>query len=65
MSFASVARSSSEIVKVAATLTLSEDDLVALVKGGAQPKDLYMRGALRVDGDVRLAHKLGFLNQLG
>jgi 3-hydroxyacyl-CoA dehydrogenase/3a,7a,12a-trihydroxy-5b-cholest-24-enoyl-CoA hydratase len=47
-----------------ATFTLSDEDLEALVKGEADPKDLYQRGALRVDGDVRLAQRLGFLKGL-
>ena len=33
-------------------------------KGQATPEDLYMHGKLRVDGDVRTAHKLGFLQNL-
>ena len=48
----------------AVTLKLEGDDLVALAKGQASVQDLYQRGKLRVDGDVNLAHKLGFLNQL-
>jgi 3-hydroxyacyl-CoA dehydrogenase/3a,7a,12a-trihydroxy-5b-cholest-24-enoyl-CoA hydratase len=48
----------------AATFTLSDEDLSALVSGKAQVKDLYQRGRLRIDGDVRLAHKLGFMNNL-
>ena len=53
--------------KAAATFTIDEDDLFALAKDGSvadRVKDLYMRGKLRVDGDARLAHKLGFLNNL-
>ncbi len=48
----------------AVTVRLDEDDLVALVKGQATTQDLYMRGKLRVDGDARVAHKLGFLQNL-
>jgi 3-hydroxyacyl-CoA dehydrogenase/3a,7a,12a-trihydroxy-5b-cholest-24-enoyl-CoA hydratase len=47
-----------------ATLTLSEEDLLALVKDPGAVKDLYMHGKLRVDGDVRVAQHLGFLKQL-
>jgi len=47
------------------TLTLTDADLVALVKGTEQPASLYQKSRLRVDGDVRAAHKLGFLKQLG
>lgn len=43
----------------AVTLTLGDDDLVALTKG-ASLRDLYQRGRVRVDGDARLAHKLTF-----
>ncbi|MFO0552387.1 MAG: SDR family NAD(P)-dependent oxidoreductase [Polyangiaceae bacterium] len=46
-----------------ATLTLSDDDLVTLCKSG-NARDLFMRGKLRVDGDVRVAHRLGFLKGL-
>ena len=45
------------------TLTLAEEDLVALAKG-ASPAALHQHGKLRVDGDPRPAHKLGFLNDL-
>ena len=49
--------------KAAAVVTLTDDDLVALVKGqGVQ--SLYQHGKLRVDGDVRIAHKLGILKDL-
>ncbi|HEX6839756.1 MAG TPA: SCP2 sterol-binding domain-containing protein, partial [Polyangia bacterium] len=49
--------------KAVATFTIADDDLKALAqKDGA--RDLYQRGKLRVDGDVRLAQKLSFLNGL-
>jgi (3R)-3-hydroxyacyl-CoA dehydrogenase / 3a,7a,12a-trihydroxy-5b-cholest-24-enoyl-CoA hydratase / enoyl-CoA hydratase 2 len=47
----------------ATTLTLAEEDLVALVKG-ASAEGLHQHGKLRVDGDVRPAHRLGFLKGL-
>jgi (3R)-3-hydroxyacyl-CoA dehydrogenase / 3a,7a,12a-trihydroxy-5b-cholest-24-enoyl-CoA hydratase / enoyl-CoA hydratase 2 len=47
-----------------ATVRVDEDDLIALVKGQATAQDLFMRGKLRVDGDVGAAHKLGFLQNL-
>ncbi len=47
-----------------ATLTIADADLAALVKGEAPVKSLYQHGQLRVDGDVRVAHKLGLLNGL-
>jgi len=42
-----------------ATLTMEDDDLVALAKGESL-RTLYMHGRVRVDGDVRVAHKLNF-----
>lgn len=44
----------------AAFVTLSDDDLAALA-GGADVKSLFMHGRVRVDGDVRVAHRLGLL----
>jgi (3R)-3-hydroxyacyl-CoA dehydrogenase / 3a,7a,12a-trihydroxy-5b-cholest-24-enoyl-CoA hydratase / enoyl-CoA hydratase 2 len=45
------------------TLTLADDDLVALAKG--EPiRDLYQHGRIRLDGDVRIAHKLNFFKGL-
>jgi len=49
---------------VDATLTISDADLVALVTGKASAKNLYQHGQLRVDGDVSVAHRLGFLKNL-
>jgi 3-hydroxyacyl-CoA dehydrogenase/3a,7a,12a-trihydroxy-5b-cholest-24-enoyl-CoA hydratase len=45
----------------AAFVTLSDDDLAALAAGTAEAKSLFQHGALRVDGDVRVAHRLGVL----
>jgi 3-hydroxyacyl-CoA dehydrogenase/3a,7a,12a-trihydroxy-5b-cholest-24-enoyl-CoA hydratase len=50
--------------QAATTLTLSDSDLTALVKGEADVRTLYQHGKLRVDGDVRIARRLGFLNGL-
>jgi 3-hydroxyacyl-CoA dehydrogenase/3a,7a,12a-trihydroxy-5b-cholest-24-enoyl-CoA hydratase len=50
--------------KAAVVITMTDEDLVALTKGtGAQA--LYQHGKLRVDGDVRIAHKLGIFKDLG
>ena len=49
---------------VDATLTIGDADLVALVTGKAPAKSLFQHGQLRVDGDVSVAHRLGFLNKL-
>ena len=45
------------------TLTLAESELEGLFEGSATPADLYQRGKLRVDGDVRVAHKLSVLRK--
>ncbi|MEO6420346.1 MAG: SCP2 sterol-binding domain-containing protein, partial [Polyangiaceae bacterium] len=50
--------------KAAATLTISDADLTALVKGEATAQSLYQHGLLRVEGDVRVAHKLGIFKGL-
>ncbi len=47
-----------------ATITISDEDLGELAKGAADVRDLYQRGKLRVDGDVTVAHRLGFLKKL-
>jgi 3-hydroxyacyl-CoA dehydrogenase/3a,7a,12a-trihydroxy-5b-cholest-24-enoyl-CoA hydratase len=50
--------------KAGAALRVDDADLVALCKDPARARDLYQHGKLRVDGDVRVAHKLGFLKDL-
>ncbi|HVH46025.1 MAG TPA: SCP2 sterol-binding domain-containing protein, partial [Labilithrix sp.] len=47
----------------AVTLTLTDEDLVALTKGESL-RDLYQHGRVRVDGDARIAHKLTFFKGL-
>ncbi len=49
--------------KEAAVVTIGDEDLTSLVKG-KNALSLFMHGALRVDGDVRLAHKLTILKDL-
>jgi (3R)-3-hydroxyacyl-CoA dehydrogenase / 3a,7a,12a-trihydroxy-5b-cholest-24-enoyl-CoA hydratase / enoyl-CoA hydratase 2 len=46
-----------ETVSAATTITLTDEDLAALV-GGETIKSLYMHGRLRVDGDVAPAQRL-------
>jgi 3-hydroxyacyl-CoA dehydrogenase/3a,7a,12a-trihydroxy-5b-cholest-24-enoyl-CoA hydratase len=46
------------------TLTLADADLAALARGTTSARDLYQHGKLRVDGDVSVAHRLGFLKGL-
>ena len=50
--------------KADATLTLSDADLAALVTGKATARSLFQFGKLRIDGDVAVAHRLGFLKAL-
>jgi 3-hydroxyacyl-CoA dehydrogenase/3a,7a,12a-trihydroxy-5b-cholest-24-enoyl-CoA hydratase len=49
--------------KADATLKLSDEVLDLLAKG-ENPRDLFQHGRIRVDGDVRVAHKLAFLKSL-
>ncbi len=50
-----------EADKPGATLTLADDDLLALARGKATAQSLFQRGHLRVDGDALLAHHLSLL----
>jgi 3-hydroxyacyl-CoA dehydrogenase/3a,7a,12a-trihydroxy-5b-cholest-24-enoyl-CoA hydratase len=43
------------------TIELTDEDLRALSSGETTPKELYQHGNLRVLGEVRPAHQLGFL----
>jgi 3-hydroxyacyl-CoA dehydrogenase/3a,7a,12a-trihydroxy-5b-cholest-24-enoyl-CoA hydratase len=45
------------------TLRLSDEDLEALARGEGL-RDLYQRGRIRIDGDVRVASKLDFFKGL-
>jgi len=48
-----------------ATLTFKEEDaFVALIQDASKEQDLFMHGQIRVDGNVLLAKKIGFLNKL-
>ncbi len=44
------------------TLTLTEEDLAALARGETDARDLYQHGRLRVDGELGVAQRLGFLS---
>jgi 3-hydroxyacyl-CoA dehydrogenase/3a,7a,12a-trihydroxy-5b-cholest-24-enoyl-CoA hydratase len=50
--------------KVDAVCTLEDADLAALASGKASAQSLYQRGKLRIDGDVSVGHRLGFLKGL-
>ncbi|HNN96918.1 MAG TPA: SCP2 sterol-binding domain-containing protein, partial [Pseudomonadota bacterium] len=45
-------------------LSLSDEDLTALVRGEKSVQSLYQHGGLRVDGNVGPAHQLSFLRGL-
>ncbi len=47
------------------TLTLSDEDFAAMVRGSESAQHLFQAGKMRVDGDIRIAaHRLGFLKGL-
>jgi 3-hydroxyacyl-CoA dehydrogenase/3a,7a,12a-trihydroxy-5b-cholest-24-enoyl-CoA hydratase len=50
--------------KATTVLRIEDADLAALCKDPGKAQDLYQHGKLRVDGDVRPAHKLSFLKDL-
>lgn len=47
-----------------ATLTIADEDLATLCAGEGLAQALFQSGKLRVDGDMRVAQRLGFLNKL-
>jgi 3-hydroxyacyl-CoA dehydrogenase/3a,7a,12a-trihydroxy-5b-cholest-24-enoyl-CoA hydratase len=50
--------------KATTVFRIDDADLVTLSKDPSQTRDLFQHGKLRVDGDIRPAHKLGFLKDL-
>ncbi len=46
------------------TITIGDADLGALASGKSSLQSLYQHGKLRVDGDVSVVHRLGFLTRL-
>jgi len=50
--------------KVDAVFTLCDADLAALASGKATPRQLYQQGKLRIEGDISVGHRLGFLKGL-
>jgi (3R)-3-hydroxyacyl-CoA dehydrogenase / 3a,7a,12a-trihydroxy-5b-cholest-24-enoyl-CoA hydratase / enoyl-CoA hydratase 2 len=49
----------------AATITVDDEDLAALVTSADGGRSLYQHGKLRIDGDAHFAQKLSFLKGLG
>ena len=50
--------------KVDAVCTLGDADLAALASGKATVRQLFQQCKLRIDGDVSVGHRLGFLKGL-
>src|SRR6185369_15369567 len=50
--------------KIDAVCTISDADLASLARGKATARTLYQQGKLRIDGDVSVGHRLGFLKGL-
>lgn len=46
------------------TFTIADDELLGLVKGQSSVETLFQNGTLRVDGDIRVAQRLGFLKSI-
>jgi len=50
--------------KVDTTITISDADFATLAAGKATAQSLFQHGKLRVEGDISVAHRLGFLKGL-
>ncbi|HEX8114027.1 MAG TPA: SCP2 sterol-binding domain-containing protein, partial [Kofleriaceae bacterium] len=50
--------------KVDAVCTLGDADLAALASGKASARQLFQQGKLKIDGDISVGHRLGFLKGL-
>jgi 3-hydroxyacyl-CoA dehydrogenase/3a,7a,12a-trihydroxy-5b-cholest-24-enoyl-CoA hydratase len=46
------------------TLSLSDEDLGLWVRGTESVQSLYQHGKLRIDGDISVAHRMGFMKGL-
>jgi 3-hydroxyacyl-CoA dehydrogenase/3a,7a,12a-trihydroxy-5b-cholest-24-enoyl-CoA hydratase len=46
------------------TLTLSDEDFLAMTSGAADPQKLYFGGKLKIDGNVMASQKLTFLKKV-
>jgi len=56
--------SAARVPGAAATLTIADDDLAGWASGADTPASLFQKGKLRVDGDVKIAQRLGFFKGL-
>ena len=54
----------SDARKVDAVCTLCDADLAELASGKATARQLFQRGKLKIDGDISVGHRLGFLKGL-
>jgi len=52
------------VADATSTMTIADEDLAELAKGATDARALFQQGKLRVDGDVTVAHRLGFLKKL-
>ncbi|MCP4446878.1 MAG: SDR family NAD(P)-dependent oxidoreductase [Myxococcales bacterium] len=46
------------------TFTISDDDLAAMASGAESIQSLYQNGKLRIDGDIQVAHRLSFFQEM-
>jgi len=53
-----------ECAEPTAIMHISDSHLGALVRGESAAQEMFQRGDLRVDGDITVAHRLGFLKGL-
>ena len=47
-----------EDIKADCTIIIKDDDLIGLASGTANPQQLFMKGLLKVKGNIMLAQKL-------
>jgi (3R)-3-hydroxyacyl-CoA dehydrogenase / 3a,7a,12a-trihydroxy-5b-cholest-24-enoyl-CoA hydratase / enoyl-CoA hydratase 2 len=59
-----VQRDASKSAEADCVLTLADADLASLARGEVGAQALYQQGKMRADGDVTVAHRLGFLKNL-
>jgi (3R)-3-hydroxyacyl-CoA dehydrogenase / 3a,7a,12a-trihydroxy-5b-cholest-24-enoyl-CoA hydratase / enoyl-CoA hydratase 2 len=59
-----VQRDAGQSAEADCVLTLADADLASLARGEVGAQALYQQGKMRADGDVTVAHRLGFLKNL-